>query len=696
MAVVAVVVVVAAAVVAGSGGVAAEAPRIVGGSEASPGQFPDLVGIVDGLHFDVMCGGTLLSARWVLTAAHCVYDRRNTPSQLYVWPGGHDQTTADTSELVQADLVHVHASYNDYTAEHDDVALIRLSTPVDLGRADVRLARLASADPPDYAVATLAGWGATNTGGDVWPTVLKTIDTLIQRNGDCASNYASDGVAILSSHICAGEQCVSSRDSCTGDSGGPVYVKAVDGGLVQVGITSFGGSSWQPCGHPVFWAVNTRVSSYVPWMVARMEGDKPVLIDSSTAYSTTFGGGSAACSSGTPVTQSSAGSTGGTTAGTTGGTATTTATTGGNATTATASGTGGTSAGTGASTGGTATGGTASGTGGSGSVLSGNVSGKLTDGALQVVGGANVVGNASASGSLVVTADGVLTVGASSSLVVNGSVLVAASGELVLTSGAGFVAGSLTLTTGSRFKVVVTSALASGAPVRVAGSVEFAGALFLIEDRSHPLTAGQTFPIMTYGEHAGTFGEVFVLRAGARRLRIRAVRVLAATVSYGVQAATVEISEQEVGALPPAKRGQTSSTILFVVAVLCLVVIGVLVAAAFVAKRRSDARHRRFASAALPLAVVDMPPIAVAKREESGNSSATDMATDDGIELEAQPAGSINVPAAKDDAVAEWGTCSMAAPTLEPADLGSAEADVTSVASSSYYYSYYASSSSDE
>jgi len=43
--------------------------RITGGFTAERGQFPWQVGLI--INFFGFCGGSLISDRWVLTAAHC-------------------------------------------------------------------------------------------------------------------------------------------------------------------------------------------------------------------------------------------------------------------------------------------------------------------------------------------------------------------------------------------------------------------------------------------------------------------------------------------------------------------------------------------------------------------------------------------------------------------------------------------------
>lgn len=62
--------------------------RIVGGVETGVNEYPMMAGLVDGNLRVLFCGGTIISNFYVVTAAHCVWDRQ--ARSLAVLVGDHD------------------------------------------------------------------------------------------------------------------------------------------------------------------------------------------------------------------------------------------------------------------------------------------------------------------------------------------------------------------------------------------------------------------------------------------------------------------------------------------------------------------------------------------------------------------------------------------------------------------------------
>jgi secreted trypsin-like serine protease len=237
------------------------APQIVGGSKALPGEFPWQVALLDASVANTFqaqyCGGALVAPTWVVTAAHCVYDRGVQP------PGSVDVLVGTTSlrsggKRVDVDAIVVHPRYSERTSEND-IALLHLAAAVPdqsvplVTRA--REAELASAG----TLATATGWGDTLVRGNRYPTDLMKVQLPIVTNRTCNDPRSYDG-DVAAKMLCAG-YAAGGKDTCQGDSGGPLVVPDGEGGFALAGVTSWGAR----CAAPRKYGVYTRVARFAAW-----------------------------------------------------------------------------------------------------------------------------------------------------------------------------------------------------------------------------------------------------------------------------------------------------------------------------------------------------------------------------------------------------------------------------------------------
>ncbi|HET9323830.1 MAG TPA: trypsin-like serine protease [Gaiellaceae bacterium] len=211
---------------------------IVGGSPATPGDYPAQGFLTIDLDsnpntFEAFCGGTLLGSTWFLTAAHCAYD--GTPlasSRLRVRLGSVNWPSA--TDIYAVTAVDVDQAYSEAT-HANDLAMLRLQRPAPYPPARVvRLdegARWASG-----TTARIVGWGATSSNGQNPSTSLLQADVPIRPDAVCSDPSSYGGDFDPSTMVCAGN---GTADTCAGDSGGPLMVR--DGAdWVLVGVTSWG------------------------------------------------------------------------------------------------------------------------------------------------------------------------------------------------------------------------------------------------------------------------------------------------------------------------------------------------------------------------------------------------------------------------------------------------------------------------
>lgn len=219
------------------------------------GGFPYLVSIrYNGNH---QCGGTLIRANWVLTAAHCFY---SSPTQVSKFQVRYlASTTANDFTLANVDLIVVHPTYHMVTLD-DDIALIRLSTAAPSTKPLAQLEQTYTVHGGKQAL--IAGWGSLDAAGTQYADVLKEGPTQIVARTRCeADNQKFNGTEFICNDLINQSGIASPKDisgAGSGDSGGPLFVNDTTDGLIQVGLVSHTVAQ----GRDIF----VRVSTYYDWI----------------------------------------------------------------------------------------------------------------------------------------------------------------------------------------------------------------------------------------------------------------------------------------------------------------------------------------------------------------------------------------------------------------------------------------------
>uniref|UniRef100_A0A2H1VCC5 SFRICE_006521 n=1 Tax=Spodoptera frugiperda TaxID=7108 RepID=A0A2H1VCC5_SPOFR len=237
----------------------ASASRIVGGSFSELGQFPYQAGLLaDFWMGQGVCGGSLITANRVLTAAHCWFDGIDQAFSVTVvlgsirlFIGGERITTND---------VVMHWGW-DPSLIRNDIAVIRLSSNVALSDVIAPIA-IPSGDLINESfegqIAVASGFGRTsdNVGVSILQ-VLSHVELPVISNAVCRLSFP---LILQDSNICTSGD--GGKSTCRGDSGGPLVVN-VDDSPVLIGVTSFGSARGCEVGAPAAFA---RVTSYLSWI----------------------------------------------------------------------------------------------------------------------------------------------------------------------------------------------------------------------------------------------------------------------------------------------------------------------------------------------------------------------------------------------------------------------------------------------
>ncbi|KAJ8682410.1 hypothetical protein QAD02_018202 [Eretmocerus hayati] len=276
-------------------------PRVVGGRKSAIRDYPYMVSLQ--VHNTHICGGSILSERMILTAAHCTEYFKSTLMKV---EAGDTSLLYDNSRPRVINVIR-HPQFSTSDVTKYDIALLKVDRNIGL---DGRTKSAVKLVDKNYEVregddAVVAGWGATfsklySDTGEIPEYLFNHTDVEIEkkivietdesskqirvekflvtkRTGDLSVGHVSTYSKVncisfsrifdWNGHTCASGK---KQDICNGDSGGPLMM-----GDYQVGIVSF--STSLDCSHEGNVVIYTDIAHYRDWIDKerkKLEGDE--------------------------------------------------------------------------------------------------------------------------------------------------------------------------------------------------------------------------------------------------------------------------------------------------------------------------------------------------------------------------------------------------------------------------------------